>query len=97
VELREELLRRVAAGETPEELARRYDPSAQTIRNWMKDEQKESTVSHESGRSVSDLERENAELRARLTDAEESVDILTQAAAWFATDEKTQRRRRSRS
>lgn len=34
-ELREQLIAMVRAGRSPEELARDYEPSAQTIRNWI--------------------------------------------------------------
>ena len=91
-ELRAELLARVAAGESPEDLAERYEPSAQTIRNWVHAEQKQQ-VKGSDGRSLAELEAENRELRARLADAEESVVILKKAAAWFATETKTPPRR----
>ena len=94
-ELRVELLKRVAAGETPEELSHRYEPSAQTIRNWIREEAKLNTVSSESGHNLVELERENRELRAQLKDAQESVEILKKAAAWFATENKTPPRRSS--
>jgi transposase len=95
VALRTELLQRVRAGETPEELAKRYEPSAQTIRNWLRDEEKHEAKSPESGLSVADLERENRELRSQLKDANESVEILKRAAAWFASDNRTPQRRSS--
>jgi transposase len=91
--LREELLGRVRAGETPEELAKRYEPSAQTIRNWVRAEEKRQTKSPESGRSVADLERENRELRSQLKEERESVEILKKAAAWFASENRTPPRR----
>ena len=34
-QLREQLIALVRAGRTPEELARDYEPSSQTIRNWV--------------------------------------------------------------
>jgi transposase len=89
------LLRRVESGETPEELARQFEPSAQTIRNWMKAEIKAETVSPETGRSIAELEEENRELRRQLEDERESVAILKKAAAWFAAENKTPRRRSS--
>ncbi len=93
--LRAELLKRVEEGETPEELARRFEPSAQTIRNWVREEDQAKTVSGESGRTVADLERENRELRHQLKDSQESVEILKKAAAWFAAENKTPPRRSS--
>jgi transposase len=94
-QLRAELVDRVERGETPEQLSRRFEPSAQTIRNWVREEQKAKTVSGESGRTVAELERENRELRAALKDAQESVEILKKAAAWFAVENKTPPRRSS--
>ena len=35
-ELQEQLVRLVRAGRTPEELAREFEPSAQAIRNWVR-------------------------------------------------------------
>lgn len=34
-EFRQQMIDLVAAGRTPEELAREFEPSAQTIRNWV--------------------------------------------------------------
>ena len=34
-EFREQIIELVRAGRTPEELAEEYEPSAQTIRNWL--------------------------------------------------------------
>ena len=35
-EFRQQILELVRAGRTPDELAREFEPTAQTIRNWMK-------------------------------------------------------------
>lgn len=94
-QLRAELLKRVEQGESPEELARRFEPSAQTIRNWVREERKAVTVSDESGRTVAELERENRQLRGQLRDSQESVEILKKAAAWFAAESKAPPRRSS--
>lgn len=88
--LRAELLKRVAGGESPEELAKRFEPTAQTIRNWVKAEAK-SQVKGSDGRSLADLEKEVRDLRRQLRDEQESVEILKKAAAWFAS-ENTNRR-----
>ena len=94
-ELRVELLKRVAAGETPEELSHRNEPSAQTIRNWVKEEANIITVSGESGRNVAELERELRQVRAGLKDAQESVEILRKAVVWLAPENRTPPRRSS--
>ena len=36
VEMQQELVRLVRAGRTPEQLAAEFEPSAQAIRNWVK-------------------------------------------------------------
>lgn len=88
--LRAELLKRVEDGESPEELAKRFEPTAQTIRNWMKAEAKRQVRSAD-GRSLADLEAENRDLRRRLKEEQESVEILKKAAAWFAAENSSRR------
>jgi transposase len=73
--LRAELLKRVAEGESPEELAKRFEPTAQTIRNWVAAEAKRQ-VKGSDGRSLIDLEKENQDLRRQSKDERESVEIL---------------------
>lgn len=83
-EFRHELIQLVRAGRTPEELSKQYEPSAQTIRNWLtqadRDEGRRqdglTTAEREELRS---LRRENRRLR-------EEREILKKAAAWFAQE-----------
>lgn len=35
-EFRQKLIERVGSGRSPEQLAKEFEPSAQTIRNWVK-------------------------------------------------------------
>jgi transposase len=74
----------VRAGRTPEELGRQFEPTAQAIRNWVRqtdlDEGRRSdgltTAEREELRR---LRRENRQLR-------EEREILAKAAAWFARE-----------
>lgn len=92
-ELREQLLALVKAGRTPEELSRDYEPTAQTIRNWIADDVAEDDPG-QLGRAERDelarLRRENKILR-------EEREILRKAAAWFAAETDATPQRRSRS
>jgi len=85
------MVRLVRAGRTAGELSREFEPSDQTIRNWVSqadidDGRKEglATVEREELRL---LRRENRVLR-------EEKEILARAAAWFAEETGSMPRRR---
>ncbi len=74
----------VQAGGSPEELAREFEPTAQSIRNWVAQAARDgdrgdggltTTERAELGR----LRRENRQLRLER-------EILSKAAAWFARE-----------
>jgi transposase len=72
------------SGRTPEELGRQFEPSGQTIRNWLRqadrDEgRREDGLTTEERAELRRLRRENKTLR-------EERDILKKAAAWFARE-----------
>jgi len=74
----------VRAGRTPEELAREFEPSAQAIRNWVKqadlDEgRREDGLTTVERDELKRLRRENRQLKMER-------EILAQAAAWFARE-----------
>ena len=83
-EFRRELVELVRSGRSPESLAKEFEPSAQSIRTWVKqadlDEGRRSdgltTVEREELRR---LRRENRALRMER-------EILKKAAAWFARE-----------
>jgi transposase len=86
-ELRRRLVELIRSGRSPEELARKFEPTAQTIRNWVRqadlDEgRKEDGLTSQEREEIRKLRRENKRLR-------EEREILKKAAAWFAreTDE----------
>ena len=80
-EFRQQILALVRAGRTPEELAREFEPTAQTIRNWLKQAELDAGERHDGLTSperaeLARLRRENKQLRLER-------EILAKAAAWF--------------
>ena len=81
----------VAQGRTPEQLSREYEPTSQTVRNWVREAQKQQPASElEKDRQIRDLKAENARLR-------EEREILGKAAAWFAIETTSNRKKGSSS
>ena len=83
-EFRRQLVELVQAGRSPEELAREFEPTAQSIRNWV------AQAARDAGRGdgglttverqeLGRLRRENRQLRLER-------EILSKAAAWFARE-----------
>ena len=89
-EFREQLVPLVRAGRTPEELSKEFEPSAQTIRNWVAQAQRDSGSRSDGLTSAEKdelrrLRRENKRLKMER-------DILSKAAAWFAQNDVTSSR-----
>jgi transposase len=85
-EFKKKLIELVRQGRTPEELARQFEPSAQSIRNWVTQDDRDKgrrTDGLTSGErdELQRLRRENERLR-------EEREILKKAAAWFAQETK---------
>ena len=83
-EFRRRIVELVRAGESPEKLAKRFEPTAQTIRNWAaqadRDEGRRTDgLTTEERKELRDLRRENRQLK-------EEREILKKAAAWFARE-----------
>jgi transposase len=85
-EFKKKLIELVRQGRTPEELARQFEPSAQSIRNWVtqndldQGRRTDGLTTDERG-ELQRLRRENERLR-------EEREILKKAAAWFAQETK---------
>lgn len=83
-EFRRRMVELVRAGRSPEQLAREFEPTAQSIRNWVcqadLDEGKRSDgLTTAEREELVRLRRENRTLR-------EEREILKKAAAWFARE-----------
>ncbi len=83
-EFRYQIVELVRAGRTPEELSREFEPSAQAIRNWVaqadRDEgRRPDGLTSTEREELRRLKRENRRLR-------QEREILAKAAAWFARE-----------
>ncbi len=83
-EFRAQMIELVGAGRTPEELSREFEPSAQAVRNWV------AQADRDAGRRADGLtSAEHEELR-RLKGENRRLrqerEILAKAAAWFARE-----------
>ena len=81
---RARLIELARSGRSPEELGRQFEPSAQTIRNWL------TQADRDDGRRTDGLTTEEREevrrLRREVKALREERDILRKAAAWFARE-----------
>ncbi len=83
-EFRQQIVELVRAGRSPESLGREFEPSAQAIRNWVtqadRDEGRRADgLTSAEGEELRRLKRENRRLR-------QEREILAKAAAWFARE-----------
>lgn len=83
-EFREQMLALVRTGRTPTELAKEFEPSAQTIRNWVK--QADLDEGNRSDGLTSDEKTELRKLRKENRRLKEEREILAKATAWFARE-----------
>ena len=93
-EYRDRIIELVRSGRSPESVAREFEPSAQTIRNWLfqsgVDDGELDGVTTDEREELRRLRRENRRLR-------EEREILKKAAAWFAQETESTPRRSSDS
>lgn len=85
-EFKKKLIALVRQGRTPEELGRQFEPSAQAIRNWVAQDDRDKGhradgLTTGERDELQRLRRENERLR-------EEREILKKAAAWFAQETK---------
>jgi transposase len=84
LEFRQTILDLAAAGRDVEELARQFDVSSQTIRNWLKQAaldggRRSDGLTTAERDELSRLRKENRQLKTER-------EILSKAAAWFARE-----------
>lgn len=86
-EFRQRMIELVASGRTPEELAREFEPSAQAIRNWVAQAERDAG---KRGDGLTSAEREELlRLRREVKQLQQERDILSRATAWFAREANT--------
>jgi transposase len=83
-EYRQQILELVRAGRTAEELSKEFEPTAQCIRNWIKQDERDhgkrqDGLTSEERAELARLRRENKQLKLER-------EILAKAAAWFARE-----------
>ncbi len=94
-EFRQRIVELVRKGRTPEELARQFEPSAQAIRNWVK--QAALDVGERPDGLTTEERDELRRLRREVRQLREERAILSKAAAWFARETTTIPSKDSRS
>jgi transposase len=94
-EFRRRLIELVRSGESPESLARRFEPTAQSIRNWVR--QADLDAGARKDGLTSDEREELRRLRRENRVLLEEREILKKAAAWFAQETQSTPKKRSDS
>jgi transposase len=84
LEFRRQMVELVRAGRSPKALAKEFEPSEQTIRNWVKQAERDTGqrtdgLTTEERAELRQLRRENRQLKLER-------EILKKAAAWFARE-----------
>ena len=94
-EFRQQMVQLVKAGRTPEELSREFEPTAQTIHNWVKRSDLDAGVRSDG---LTSSEREELRtLRREVKQLRVEREILKKAAAWFAQETESVPPKRSSS
>ena len=83
-EFRRQMIELVRSGRSPESLAKEFEPTAQAIRNWV------AQAERDAGRRDDGLTTEERDeinrLRREVRQLKLERDILSKAAAWFARE-----------
>jgi transposase len=88
LEFKRQMVELVRAGRTPKELSREFEPTAQSILNWVSQyerdigERRDGGLTTPESEELKRLRRENRQLKMER-------DILSKAAAWFARETGT--------
>jgi len=83
-EVRRQLVALVRSGRDPEDLAREFEPTAQSIRNWVAQAGRDAGQRHDG--LTTDEREELRKLRREVKMLREEREILKKAAAWFARE-----------
>lgn len=86
-EFRRQLVVLVHAGRSPDDLAREFEPSAQTIRNWVAQADRDAGTRPDG--LTSEERTELSRLRREVRQLKVEREILAKAAAWFAQETGT--------
>jgi len=86
-EFRQQLIELARAGRSARALAREFEPSEQTIRNWIK--QADLDAGRRGDGLTSDEQAELRRLRRENRQLKLEREILKKAAAWFARETKS--------
>ncbi len=92
-EYRQQMVDLVRSGRSPDHLAREFEPSAQSIRNWVRQADRDEGRQRD-GTTTAERE-ELRRLRREVRRLREEREILAQATAWYARE--TGRKRSSGS
>ena len=89
-EFKRQMIELVRSGRTPASLSKEYGPSAWTIGTWVKQDARDAGkgdggLTTAEREELSRLRRENRKLKVE-------CEILSKAAAWFATESGTSKR-----
>jgi transposase len=95
LEFRRQMIELVRSGRSPDGLAKEFEPSAEAIRNWVKQAERDAGLRQDGLTGVereelSRLRRENRQLKIER-------EILSKAAAWFARENEAIPSKGSRS
>jgi transposase len=83
-EFRQQMVELVRAGRTPGELSREFEPSAQAIRNWVRQDERDAGTRKDG--LTSQEQEELRRLRSENKQLRLEREILAKAAAWFARE-----------
>jgi transposase len=94
-DFRQKMVELVRAGRNPEELAKEFEPTAQTIRNWVA--RADANVGKRPELLTSTEREELTKLRRELRQVKLEREILAKATAWFAREADTSPKKSSGS
>ena len=83
-EFRRQMIELVRAGRSPESLAKEFEPTAQAIRNWVTQAERDAGR-RDDGETTEERDEINR-LRREVRQLRLERDILSKAAAWFARE-----------